>query len=275
MLWRLGRRIYMQARGEPQNNLPASSGEIYMQQSVARAMCGIENPVIFDVGANIGQWSLQFIDVILNQTTIDPTTLCHHAFEPVPATRAKLLESVAGTRPDYKINVHPFALSDRTGETYINILGSPTSGRNSIVDSLLPAEKAAERVTIELRTVDEVCAELGLKTINFLKIDAEGHDYSVILGAKRMLNGERIDAIQFEYTKRWIDSRCFLKDVFALVEGTPYIVARIRPNKLEAFDSWHAELDRFFAANYALVHKRALGWFRVTPGTFDASNTYA
>jgi ribonucleotide reductase alpha subunit len=39
--------------------------------------------------------------------------------------------------------------------------------------------------------------------------------------------------------------------------------------------NWHPEIERFFAANYALVHDRALGWFDVHRGIFDKANTYA
>jgi hypothetical protein len=34
-------------------------------------------------------------------------------------------------------------------------------------------------------------------------------------------------------------------------------------------------MDRFFQSNYALVHRRAQGWFDVKHGLFDKANTYA
>lgn len=117
-----------------------------MQTAAARILAGTEQPVILDVGANLGQWSLQMVNVLRKGSKGDFAPLRMHAFEPVPDTSEKL---------------------------------------------------------------------------------------------------------------------------------TANLVARIRPNGLEAFDGWHAELERFFTVNYALVHRGALGWFTAKNGSFEASNTYA
>jgi hypothetical protein len=96
----------------------------------------------------------------------------------------------------------------------------------------------------------------------------------VLRGAYELLREERIDVLQFEYNHRWIYSRAFLKDVFALVADLPYEVARITPDALETLPGWHFELERFFEANYLLVRRPALDWFACRRGGFDASNIY-
>jgi hypothetical protein len=58
------------------------------------------------------------------------------------------------------------------------------------------------------------------------------------------------------------------------VAGLPYCVARILPNSIEVLPAWHPELERFFEANYLLVHDRAICWFDARMGVFDVSNTY-
>jgi FkbM family methyltransferase len=274
VLWKFGRRIYMAARGEPLRNLPHSSGEVYMQQKIAKALAESTGAVVLDVGANVGQWSILFLETAKSQG-LKFDYLVHHAFEPVPATRQKLLTSVAAAGLSKVAQIQSVAISDRIGETQINILGSETSGRNSIVDDPLHYEKPLNRLTIRTDTLDNFCTEQGINHVDFVKIDAEGHDFFVIKGAAAMLDAEAIDVIQFEYTKRWIDSRTFLKDVFALIDGRPYSLLRIRPDRLELLPNWHPEIERFFAANYALVHDRALGWFDVHRGIFDKANTYA
>jgi FkbM family methyltransferase len=275
LIWKLGRRLYMSARGEPiGRNLPESSGEIYMQKKVSEACADVSVAVIFDIGANIGQWSTQFLKTAkLQRLNLD--SLVYHAFEPVPATREKLTANIDAAGLASVANIQPVAMSDRIGEAHINILGSETSGRNSLVDDPLQYDKPLSCLTITTDTLDHFCSEQGIDHVDFVKIDAEGHDFFVIKGASAMLEAERIDVIQFEYTKRWIDSRTFLKDVFSVIDGRPYSLLRIRPDKLELLPNWHPEIERFFSANYALVHDRALAWFDVHHGDFDRANTYA
>lgn len=274
LMWKTARRFYMVARGEPLRNLPDSSGEIYMQKKVAQALSGLGQPVVFDVGGNLGQWSLQFLELMAAQKA-HMDALGYHVFEPVPKTRAKLTENIAAAAYSDIAHIHSVALSDRVGTAKINIMNSPTSGRNSIVDDSLGLEPTMDQIEIETRTLDEVTTAEGIDHVHFIKIDAEGHDFAVISGGADLIAREAVEVIQFEYTKRWIDSRTFLKDVFLLAKDTPYQVVRLRPDGLERFETWHPEMERFFAANYALVHERALDWFDVTFGRFDASNTYA
>jgi len=274
LLWKTGRRMYMAARGEPLRNLPETSGEIYIQRKVAAALARKPAAVVLDVGGNLGQWSIQFLQTA-RSSGMDPDALALHVFEPVPATREKLAANIAAAGFETAATIHPVAMSDTVGETYINILGSGTSGRNSIVDDPLQQETPLDRLTIRTNTVHDFYAETGIDHVDFIKIDAEGHDFRVIKGAESLLRDARVSAIQFEYSKRWIDSRTFLKDVFALVGTSRYTLYRAMPNRLERLDTWHPELERFFAANYVLVHDSAQGWFDIHPGRFDRANTYA
>lgn len=274
LLWKTGRRMYMAARGEPLRNLPETSGEIYIQRKVAAALARKSGATVLDVGGNLGQWSIQFLQVA-RSSGVDPDALALHTFEPVPATRAKLTANIAAAGFEAAATIHPVAMSDTVGETHINILGSETSGRNSIVDDPLQQETPLDRLTIRTNTLHDFCTEAGIDRVDFIKIDAEGHDFLVLKGAESLLQQARIGAIQFEYTRRWIDSRTFLKDVFALVASSRYSVYRAMPNRLERLDAWHPELERFFAANFVLVRDDAQGWFDIHPGCFDRANTYA
>lgn len=57
-----------------------------------------------------------------------------------------------------------------------------------------------ESRTVKTVTLDKYCADNGIEHIDLLKIDAEGFDYNVLKGAKKML--PNIKYIQFE---DWID----------------------------------------------------------------------
>ena len=271
--WKLGRRLYMEARGEPRSNLPDSSDERYVQQAVLAATRDADQLVVLDVGANKGQWSGQFLR--LAPDTLRKTDRLHlHAFEPVPASRAIYEQTLATIPGNDCIRLHPLALSDRAGTAEIAIWGDP-AGTNTLSFDDASVMRAQKVLKIEAQTLDAFLAQQEIEHVTLLKIDAEGHDSLVLKGAAQALAEGRIDVVQFEYSHRWIYDRAFLRDVFRFAEDMPYTIVRIRGDHLERHPDWHPELERYFDANFALVHKRAEDWFSILDGAFDGSNTYA
>jgi FkbM family methyltransferase len=271
--WKLGRRLYMAARGEPQSNLPDSSDERYVQGAVLAATAAQPVLTVLDVGANKGQWTGQFLG-LAPAARRQPGRLVLHAFEPVPATREVFAARLAAVPGRDCVQLHPLALSDREGSARIAIWGE-TAGTNTLAfddDSLRRAQDVLE---IRTATLDGFLDSAGLDRVDLVKIDAEGHDLRVIEGARGALRAGRIGVVQFEYSHRWIFQRCYLRDLFLLAQDLPYRVCRIRGTRIELLDAWHPELERFFDANFALVHGDALGWFAVRHGRFDGGNTYA
>jgi len=60
-LWRLGRNLYQQARAETCNDI-ATNGEGALQRRMAAARAKAGKPlVVFDVGANVGDWTLSLL----------------------------------------------------------------------------------------------------------------------------------------------------------------------------------------------------------------------
>ena len=271
LAWRAGRRLYRDARGEGRNDL-AQNGETYVQACVLGGSApGVPALTVFDVGANRGAWTQAFLDQ-LSESQMAKVRL--FAFEPIPATRARLEEAVARMRGRRIVEVLPLAMSDQRRTAEMLVL-SESGGTNTLEFDAAMGAGARGRVTVETTTLDHFCSSRGIDRVNLLKCDAEGHDSHIIKGALPLLASGRIDVLQFEYNHRWIYARAFLKDVFDLADGLPYRVARIRPHHVEVFEAWHPELDRFFEANYLLVHEPALAWFDARFGRFDTSNTYA
>ena len=62
--------------------------------------------------------------------------------------------------------------------------------------------------------------------------------------------------------------------MFDFIGGRCYKVAKITPDKIELYEKWHPELERFFEGNYLIIHENVLRWFDVTNGKFDVFNTY-
>ena len=138
---------------------------------------------VIDVGANEGQFGL-FLRNIGFKGII-------YSFEPVAAPFA-ILSLVSA--PDDRWFVYNFALGAKSEEAHINV-----SKHTSFSSLLKPSEYAlghwpnshvdhTQRVNV--RTLDEWCLEspISEKDSVFLKMDTQGFDLEVFLGAKNTLN---------------------------------------------------------------------------------------
>lgn len=147
--------------------------------------------VVFDVGANVGQFGDDLRRYGYNQRIV--------SFEPIASVHAQLCAHV---RSDTKWTVHPAcALGAATGATTINVSG------NLYSSSLLPmhdshAQAAPESVyvrheTVHVDTLDNVApAYLDSAGRAFLKIDTQGFEAPILDGAGAVL--PRIEGVLLE-----------------------------------------------------------------------------
>lgn len=272
LAWRFGRKLYMHARGEERYGTVDRNGEAHAIRSMLTSTSDIEKLVVFDIGANQGDWTKNLLLATPEMRRI-PARLALHAFEPVPAT-AKMYQAHIDALPgDKAVTLHEFAMSDAPGYAQIGVYeaGAGTNSLHFDRDTR-PTETILK---IALSSIDVFISEQDLDRVHYAKCDTEGHDAKVIKGAQKSLSRGAIDVLQFEYNHRWVLGRAFLKDIFDLIEPLPYNLAKINETGITLYEEWHPELDRFFQSNYVLVHDRALNWFDVHRGRFDGTNTYA
>lgn len=270
--WRLGRKLYMNARGEQRYGDIARNGEAFAQRCVVEKTSEAVPLVVFDIGANQGEWTESLLQA-LPAARREQDHLVVHAFEPVPSTAAMFRERLAKYPEVKTVELHECAMSEATGQAEIMIYGAG-AGTNSLHFSR-EEQKTETTLEVPLKPLDLVRGELGIDHIHFVKCDTEGHDAKVIKGAADSLSAGCIDVLQFEYNHRWVSGGAFLKDIFDMIIGLPYNLARVDETGLTVFKTWHPELERFFQSNYMLVHDRALSWFPLHHGHFDKANTYA
>lgn len=269
-IFRLSRALYIYSRGDFPNNME-NNGEMLVQSYVISAWVknhhiSSNRIVVFDVGSNIGEWSLSLIRLLKdNKQHLDL-----YCFEPVPDTNATLKKNMEKVFDN--AHIENMGLSSVMNEAQIYVSNENNCGTNSLHNdnSIL----ARTSLKINLITASQYCNKKGLTHIHLFKCDTEGHDFDVITGALPLLKESRISVLQFEYNHRWIISRYFLRDVFKLIEKLPYKLAKIQPNTVIVFDEWHQELDKFFEANYLLIHESALNWFPTKFAKFNISNTF-
>jgi FkbM family methyltransferase len=148
---------------------------------------------VIDVGANHGMFSLEAAHLIGEQGIV-------HAFEPTPSTRKLLVKNLAANRIS-TVTVLPSALAEHPGMARLRV-HKEMSGLNTLapVDVTWNRQKlvADQIIEVPVTTLDAHTSEQGLQRVNFLKIDVEGFELSVIRGARGLLSQKRVDLILLE-----------------------------------------------------------------------------
>jgi FkbM family methyltransferase len=132
--------------------------------------------LIFDVGANNGQSAVDFRRKFPTATV--------HCFEPNPDCCQVLMKLNLG------LKIHQTALGRVSGFAGFN--------RSAGGSDMFRLSDDTSKETVCVDTVDGFCSRSAIDRIGLLKIDTEGHDLEVILGAKTMLDDRNIDVVQAE-----------------------------------------------------------------------------
>ena len=219
---RLSKAMLNRALGNNNGNM-ATNGEISLiRQVLGRRVTEDHNFVVFDVGANIGEYTASILDVAESMGG----KLAVHCFEPSPVTFSKLKAAMAQKyQSEKKVFCINAGLGDLEGimELYIKEEGS---GINSFYNRRLERLGISydETETVQVTTVDAYCRKESIPYIDFLKVDVEGHELAVMRGATGMLKKQAIDYIQFEYGGCWVDSRTLFLDMYDLLTSFGYII---------------------------------------------------
>lgn len=217
-----------------------SSGELYTLEYLRTHA---DKPVIFDAGANIGDFAQATLTVFGEGSRV-------YCFEPAKATYKKLLKRV---RDNDNITAVNSGLSSKAGNhtLYEN---DKASGFASVYSRRLDHYNISlnKKETIKLETIDAFCKTNKIKHIDLLKMDVEGHEFAVLQGAESMLSKRAITMIQFEFGGCNIDSRTYFQDFFYLLHPK-YRIYRLLQNGMHPIDQYR-ELDEIFVnTNYLAV----------------------
>lgn len=241
LLWRIGRYIYKYARKENFYS-PKNNGEYALVKNLIRGLGNKNRAVFLDIGAFKGDWSLtvsEYLKVEKKQGKI-------FTFEPATNTFNFLKKKITNNN---NIILSNKAFSDISGRKNFFIFGE-LNGTNSLIKN-----KTASINKVNTVTVDEFIEINNLKNIYLIKSDTEGHDFSVIKGAKKAFKKKIIHFWQFEYNHRWIDNRSYLKDVFLFFKDSNYLIGKVTKDQIEVYTIWNEELERYFEANYLIINK--------------------
>lgn len=165
--------------------------------------------VFIDIGAHVGKYTLQVARIVENDGLVI-------AIEPHPKNYQALLKGIQlnGFKNIVALNV---AAWNRDCKIKLFI-------HDAAVHHSTKIDLGLGQIEVQARTIDHIIDELGVKRINWVKIDVEGAEIEVLHGLKKTLvncNPRVIIEVQREN----------LKDVLRFMEGYKYIVKPIAMEK--------------------------------------------
>jgi FkbM family methyltransferase len=196
----------------------AVSGEQYFIKKILPKWITRPAPVLFDVGANVGDYSAMLV-------TSFPLAKVY-SFEPHPITFPALYRS----RQENHMFCYNKALGSSIGKLPLfDTANSDGSQHATLTEAVIGEIHHQQLVShvVEVDTLDNFAAEHNIEYIDFIKIDTEGSELAVLKGGSDLLARKRIGVIQFEFNEMNVYSRSFLNDFRLLLSN--YKLMRLLP----------------------------------------------
>ncbi|MCC7361495.1 MAG: FkbM family methyltransferase [Anaerolineales bacterium] len=228
----------------------ATSGEAGALRTAARLLPAQPARVVFGVGANQGDFMRAALAALGPSTRV-------LAFEPAPQTFSRLAR-VFHASP--QVELHQLGLSDASGSRPLYSDGQD-SGLASLYQRDLTAHgRALNQVeTVPITTLDAFCAERQISRIDYLKLDVEGHELSALRGARRLLEQDAVQLIQFEFGGCAIDARVYFRDLYSLLNER-FRLYRILQDGLAYLPHYSEHQEVYATANFLAISRK---WPRV------------
>ena len=221
------------------------NGEVRAIEVVTRART--DSPlVVFDVGANRGEWARAVLDRSADAATV-------YCFEVLPRIAAHLREALADF-PNAKICENGLSAETRQVEVFLNEKWDTASSITPRHEDPLFVDSEVSAISCKVETGDSVVQRLGIGRIDLLKIDVEGHEMEVLAGLRQTFAAAatRPRVIQFEYGVTWLPARHTLHEAYKYLTAANYVVGRLHPDGVD-FKPYAFEDDHFRMGNYIAV----------------------
>lgn len=194
---------------------------------------------VLDVGANVGQYAGELRHFGYGGTI--------HSFEPLPDACRKLGLAAKG---DANWHTHPLALGSAPGEGEINVSqNSYSSSLRDLMPEHLAGAPDSAYVRKEKITISTVAEELRTLAITdndiWLKIDTQGFEREVLLGAASVLN--QIKVIQLEISLQPLyDQGMELEETLAYFATRGYELVGMEPGFYNKESGHQLQVDGIF-----------------------------
>lgn len=230
------RQIYYNANGILKCSKNDSGENWFLTNILANLFDDISAPVILDVGANIGSYSLLLARVF-------PSSRCY-SLEPNPIAFDQLCDNLKNHKNVFPLNIGAGS-SHRYSEIFV-YRNERTTSHASLYHNVLTelhrtSDVLVEPINCHIDSIDNMI-KLSLipeNVVHFIKIDTEGHELECVRGAIDTIRSKGVRAIQFEFNEMNVASRTFLKDFYDIL-GSDWSFHRLDTKQLiplGAYDS--------------------------------------
>jgi FkbM family methyltransferase len=228
-----------------------TNGEICFLKNFLAHVGSRKSATIFDVGANIGNYT----NLLHDLTVCTGGGISFHLFEPAQSCYNSLVERF---HHHDNFTLNHFGLSNNEEKATI-FYDAEKSGLASLYKRDLAHYSVEMNMSEEiyLKRACDYIEEHAVEHIDLLKIDVEGHELKVLEGFRSYLNADFIDYIQFEYGGANLDSHTSLLELYSMLEKKDFAIAKIFPKGLEV-RSYQPYMENFMYANYVAISKRVL-----------------
>lgn len=175
---------------------------------------------ILDVGANIGQYSLELRKFGFKGHII--------SFEPLSGTYSKLKSNA---KNDKKWQTFNFAIGNEEGNTLINVAGNTfSSSINNMLESHLKVEPSSRYISTEnitIKRLDTIFNSIHSSgDIILLKIDTQGYEKNVLEGASQSLDNILLIQLEMSLIPLY-ENELILADMIKFLEQKKFEIVSI------------------------------------------------
>jgi FkbM family methyltransferase len=132
--------------------------------------------IVFDIGSFLGAYAI----VMARWTAPSGRVI---AFEPTPDVAKTLARHLRINGVAERVSLQTVALGERAGAVSLHKHSDPYRNAVGVTD---PAGVADGAVSVPMKTLDEVCDELGVSP-TFIRMDVQGLEYAILRGARRTI----------------------------------------------------------------------------------------
>jgi len=181
------------------------------------------------VGANVGYYTLELARRVGRNGRVI-------AFEAMPKTFGRLNQNIS-LNPGLSVEAYNKAIGDHNG--IVQFYESASTAWSSTNET---RDATGETVESRVITLDEFVEEESIDHIDFIKVDIEGSEASMLRGAQQTLKRHIVKAIQVEYSASELAQQGYQADGFLRLI-TDHGFHSVHPRRLKkAIDSGYGNL---------------------------------
>jgi FkbM family methyltransferase len=203
---------------------------------------GFEPRVFFEIGSSNSSWSYHMAEIFPGAR--------FHLFEPLLDHKAyyrEITEGVLQAHPDFRI--HKVAVGDIDGTTKMGVDASGVGASTLVTEK---DETFTEIIEVPIRRLDTIVFEQNLPRPEVLKIDVQGGELGVLIGASSLLDTVQVIQAEVWLMRRYGNQTPLLHEITEYLSGKGFL--------LIAFGGcYYGDLHELYATDAFYVRNELLG----------------